>query len=369
MVQSSPELPHPLPSRNPSLTDVIQQLIRDRGPLPFSQYMALALYDPQAGYYARGVRQVGREGDFFTSVSIGPLFGQLLARRFLAEWQRLGRPAAWRITECGAHDGRLALDVLDALSALEPAAYSCLEYAISEPLESLRLAQRDTLHDHARCLLQVADAMQLERRPGVVFGNEVLDALPCELIERRQGHWRQCLVDCREVELGWSDQAITDPELLAATATLGSDFPEGYRTEVRTNYLSFLHPLAQSIAAGRMIWIDYGFERHDYYHPGRRTGTLRTFDHHQSGENPLLSPGAIDISAHVDFTAVSEAAARLGGRPIPIQDQGSWLTRLGRDWLLAQEGQPDPGALRQFQTLTHPGHLGRAFQVLEVEFG
>ena len=117
-----------------------------------------------------------------------------------------------------------------------------------------------------------------------------------------------------------------------------------------------------------MLWIDYGFERPDYYQPDRREGTLRTFSKHRAADDALSHPGEIDISAHVDFTAVAEVAGGLGGHPRPLISQGNWLTHRAKDWLLAQEGKPDPKAMRQFQSLTHPGHLGRSFQVLEVEF-
>lgn len=331
--------------------------------------MALALYQPDVGYYAKGSRQVGREGDFYTSVSVGPLFGQLLARRFVAEWQQLGQPSCWRITESGAHDGQLAKDVLDAIACSEPDAWATLQYAIPEPLDSLRAAQSSTLKEHTARLHQVRTAEELEPLPGIVFGNELLDALPCHLVEWDGAQWRECHVDLTpDDELDWILKPVTEAKLAAALQLIGEEFPPGYRTEVRTQYAEWLEPLARSLEGGRMIWIDYGFERSDYYHPGRRQGTLRTFDHHQSGENPLADPGAIDISAHVDFSAVAEAAASLGGRPAKLEDQGAWLTRIGRDWLLEQEGQPDAKALRQFQTLTHPGHLGRSFQVLEINF-
>jgi SAM-dependent MidA family methyltransferase len=115
-----------------------------------------------------------------------------------------------------------------------------------------------------------------------------------------------------------------------------------------------------------MIWIDYGFAREDYYHPGRSSGTLRTFCQHQAGEDPLAHPGATDITAHVDFTAVREAAESLGACEIRLQSQGTWLTGLAREWLLSQENNPQASALRQFQTLTHPAQLGRSFQVIEM---
>lgn len=331
--------------------------------------MAMALYETDLGYYAKGVHQVGKAGDFFTSVSVGPLFGHLLARRFLAEWQKLGQPTRWRITECGAHDGTLAIDILRSLAELDLQALQGLEYAIPEPLDSLRKAQEQTLKPYSKIVRHLSDSNTLDSQPGVIFGNEVLDALPFHVVECQQQQWQECRVGI-DADGGqvWTLCPIDDPELIAALAPVGSDFADGYRTEVRTNFLSFLQPLAQSLTAGSMIWIDYGFERDDYYHPARRSGTLRTFDQHRAGENPLEHPGDTDITAHVDFSAVAEAAATLGGSPDRLTSQGSWLTQIAREWLLGQAGTADAKLLRQFQTLTHPAQLGRSFQIMEIHW-
>jgi SAM-dependent MidA family methyltransferase len=115
-----------------------------------------------------------------------------------------------------------------------------------------------------------------------------------------------------------------------------------------------------------MIWVDYGFPRQDYYHPGRTEGTLRTFSKHRAGDDPLADPGEADITAHVDFTAMAEAAQSLGWRQSLLRDQGRWLTEIGREWLLEMEGSPQPAALRQFQTLMHPAHLGAKFHAIEL---
>lgn len=343
--------------------------IADSGPIRFAELMAVALYHPEHGYYAKNTQQVGRGGDFFTSVSVGPLFGQLLARRFAAEWHHLGQPAAWRIMECGAHDGKLARDILDTLANHDPAAHAAAEYAIAEPLDRLRTAQREMLHDHPGKLRSVANAADLPPMPGIIFGNELLDALPFDVIEFRDGMWHECRIQVDESDqLAWHLCPPTDPTLIANLDPLGTIFPDGYRSELRTNYRSFLEPLRQTLTVGTMLWIDYGFTRDDYYHPDRTSGTLRTFSRHRAGEDPLAAPGDADITAHVDFTAVAEALESLGGKVARLQSQGTWLTTLARDWLLQQEGKPDAAMLRQFQTLTHPGHLGRSFQVIESSF-
>ena len=371
-VKRPTDYPTTAPTATPSLRAILRELILRDGPMAFPDYMATALYEPSHGYYARETRQVGRGGDFFTSVSVGPLFGELLARRFLQEWQESGSPARWRIIECGAHDGTLAADILGALVRLDSQAFAALEYAIPEPLPLLQTAQRVTLAEFKEKLRFIRDARELcaDPLPGVVFGNELLDALPFHVVERRAGSWWECRVglgpDC---DFAWETFPVSaDPVLIDALALLGDDFREGYRTEVRTNFRDFLVPLTRCLTSGLFVWPDYGFARPEYYHPDRATGTLRTFSKHRAAENPLIDPGGIDITAHVDFTAVAEAAISLGCQAPVFKSQGAWLTEIGREWLLSQEGNPDAAALRQFQTLTHPAHLGSDFHVLEFSW-
>jgi len=359
----------PPSTATPSLAPRIHARIARDGPLPFPEFMAAALYDPALGYYARSSRQVGCGGDFFTSVSVGPVFGSLLARRFLREWRESGAPARWRIIECGAHDGTLAADVLRSLEKLDARAFAALEYAIAEPLPPLQTAQRETLSRFSGNVrfLRHPDELAADPLPGIAFGNEVLDALPCHLIEWQGGRWleKRVILDNAD-RLVFESYEIEDTQLKVALEGLGGGFPEGYRSEIRTGYREFLSPLAAALGSGLMIWLDYGFERVDYYHPGRREGTLRTFSKHRAGDDPLARPGEVDLTAHVDFSALAEAAQKLGWQPAALCSQGAWLTRNARDWLMEMEGVPQAAALRQFQTLTHPAHLGGVFQVLEL---
>lgn len=331
--------------------------------------MAAALYDPDCGYYASGTNPVGRAGDFFTSVSCGPLFGRLLALHFATWWENAGRPAAWRLLECGANDGTLADDILTALRDDAPDAYAAVEYVVSEPLPRNRESQAAKLAQHAGHFRSLPDLTELAAAPlpGFVFGNELLDALPCEIVEWRDNRWLRGKValDAQQ-EFCWEFTAELPDELAAALDPLGNPFPDGYRTEIRPALTDILKPWLAALSHGRMLWIDYGFARADYYSPLRRTGTLRTYAKHQAGEDPLAAPGSCDISAHVDFTAVCEAAEKLGAQLRAFIDQGTWLTRLAMPLLRsAPEEITTPEWSRQFQTLVHPAHLGAKFHVIE----
>lgn len=346
-----------------SLEEKILARIAHNGPLRFDAFMAMALYDLEHGYYARHTGQVGRHGDFFTSVSTGPLFGKLLARRFLHAWETLGSPARWRVTECGAHDGTLAADVMREMRTLSPAASAALEYTIVEPLPVLRAAQAARFKGAPQRIRQVIAPADLaaDPLPGIVFGNEVLDALPCRLFIRQLGQWREKhVVSAPGGGFTWAYPPATDPGI--------GPRPDGYETEWRDNIAGFLGPLVRTLSAGWLIWIDYGFARPDYYDVFRSSGTLRMFSRHAAGDDPLDSPGLRDITAHVDFTTVAEAGASLGFAPALFESQGAWLTRLAAPLLAAGEAF-SPSEIRQFQTLVHPAHLGARFHVLEQSFG
>ena len=367
---------------SPDLIALLRCRMAAGGALDFRDFMAEALYHPDWGYYARGTCQVGRGGDFFTSVSVGPVFGELLARRFANWWQAAGRPAPWRVIECGAHDGILARDILRELRRLAPEALGALDYAICEPLPRLRAAQQSTLADFPQTVTIHEEPASLARQPlpGILFGNEVLDAVPCHRVEKHADGWHLLRVG-HDSERGFQWQMgeiinaprAANPDLAAMAAELeplGAGYPDGYRTEVRTipQWRGFLAPLLAGLRRGRMLWIDYGYAAPDYYHPARTDGTLRAFSRHRVVANPLVAPGEADLTAHVEFTAFAHAAEALGALPCAFRHQGAWLVDLARPRLLAMEGAPDPDWIRKFQTLVHPGHLGTHFQVIECSW-
>lgn len=354
-------------SATPGLAGKIREKIRGEGPLSFPHFMAAALYDPEEGYYARPAGQVGRAGDFFTSVSAGPLFGRLLAECVVEWYAAAGKPARWRLIEVGANDGSLAGDLHAALREMG-VGLSGLEHVVIEPLPQLAAALREKCGGFLR-VIDSAGVLAGDPLPSFVLGNEVLDALPFHVIESDGQAWQELGVTLagEGENFVWTGIGEIAPELVRGIPV----FPAGYRTELRGNFRDFLAPLVAAMDGGRMLWIDYGFPRDDYYHMSRTKGTLRTFSRHRAAEDPLESPGEIDITAHVDFTAVEEAIQALGGNVMLFERQGRFLTIYAKPWLISMEGRTDPAAMksvRAFQTLTHPGQLGASFQVMMAEW-
>lgn len=350
------------------MDECIRERIATQGSISFPEFLDLALYHPKLGYYARADDQVGKAGDFYTSVSVGPLFGQLLARRFSDWWERKGKPSEWRILEIGAHDGKLAADILATLREISPEAWEALEYAIAEPLPHLHNTQRERLFTLAKKLNLTASLVEtaFAPLPGIAFGNEILDALPFHLLEFVSGNWREFQVSIdanNKLKLLFESKDLIDPVQLSS---LGYGFPENYRTEIRTNFPAFLKSVSDCLTDGLLLFVDYGFAAPEYYDIQRTTGTLRTFSKHKAAEDPLERPGEIDITAHVDFTDLAHAAGLLGYFPTTFSTQGGYLTHIAKT-LIRSGAFENPKTIAQFHSLTHPAHLGAKFHVIEFE--
>lgn len=345
--------------------------------MPFSEWMGLALYDPVHGYYSRdreeGVfLEIGRRGDFYTSVSVGETFGLLLAHRVAREWETTFASARpFVVVEQGGHDGRLARDILAGLREIGTPLLEALEYRLIEPRETLRRRLEAQLaRDPEPCLRVVASTEEARAPAGIFLCNELLDAFPVDLILFEQGSWH-------ERQVGWdaaagSPRFVTRPlrpEWAGFAKALGDGFPEGYVTELCPAVDEWVAGVATLFDHGLWWIIDYGHERTDYYLPNRTTGTLRCFRDHRASEDPFAHPGEQDLTAHVDFTRVGEAADRAGLSLCQFTDQHHFLIEAARTWLPTLEGGPPDvrGAkrLRQFQTLTHPSMMGRQFKVME----
>lgn len=345
------------------LHGIIREEIARRGAtLPFRDFMALALYHPAHGYYSSGRAAIGRGGDFFTSVSVGALFGQLLAGQFCEMWERLGQPRVFTLVEQGANRADFARDVLSWVKANAPAFARALRYTIVEPFPLLRERQRETLAELAPGVEWRASVAELEPFCGAHFSNELLDALPVHLVRFVENEWRE---RCVTADFQWSDEQIQTGALVARVKSLPLPPIENYTTEISLDALEWMETLAAKLERGWMLAIDYGYPRDVFYHPGRAAGTLACAAAHRRRPDPLETPGAQDITAHVDFTSLAERAEARGLRLAGFTDQHHFLTALAQDFFAARP--PDAKESRALQTLIHPQFLGSVFKILALE--
>lgn len=247
--------------RNP-----IQRLVAERGGMRFRDFMEMALYDPMHGYYGAGRAVMGREGDYFTSVSVGKVFGELLGWQFQEMWERLGRPPVFTIVEQGANDGTFAKDVLGWCREKAPDFFEATRYEIVEGIDVLRGRQAERLGEFGEKVGWRGGLDELARFTGVHFSNELVDAFPVHLARYRDGEWRELYVTepmDRLGELRWSEKPLTDAALIEGLA----DAPriEGYTTEVNLDAPKWAEGVASKIERGWVLTIDYGFPRARYY--------------------------------------------------------------------------------------------------------
>jgi len=358
-------------SGNDALTEKIRSKIITNGSLPFRKFMTMALYDADHGYYASHEQRVGKDGDFITSVSVGRCFGLILARRLERYWQEIGKPETFHIIEPGAHDGSLCCDILTEIKNSLPDFYHAIEYHLIETTEKLRHSQMATLTAiHAEKFATHSSLSEIKDLTGALISNELIDAFPVDLIRFYEGSWYLLAVDLdSDGAFEFVHLPLTDAKIKKFCEGL-SNFPEGYTTEYQPSLGSFTNEVSIALAKGLFITIDYGHHAEDYYHPDRTEGTLQTYHSHRKSDNPLTSPGEIDITSHVDFTRLQATAETAGFRLLSLGTQASYLTNQAKNWLLSMEKvlTPEtPALLRQFQTLTHPAMLGTRFMVLEME--
>jgi SAM-dependent MidA family methyltransferase len=350
-----------------ALQNLIANDIRhNSGWIPFSRFMELALYAPGLGYYSGGAAKLGRDGDFTTAPEMSPLFGQTLAH-VVADL--IGRTTP-QIMEFGAGTGKLARDILNELSAMGVAVH---RYSIVELSGELRARQQETL----RGFPQVT---WLDQFPavfsGVVLGNEVLDAMPVQLVTKTAHGWREHGIGLSPRGFVYRDRPC-DPSLLAQIPH-PEMLPEGYLTEVHPIALGFVRTLAEMLRAGfdytghggAALLIDYGFPAHEYYLPQRTEGTLMCHYRHHAHPDPFYMPGLQDITAHVDFTAVAHTAVANGLDVLTYTSQAAFLIDAGIADILQRT--PASDRLRylprsnEVQKLTSPAEMGELFKVMAL---
>ena len=354
-----------------NVEEIIREKIRAAGPIRFDRFMEMALYHPGSGYYAKlgGPSPIGRSGDFFTSVSVGPLFGRLLARQFFQMWQALGMPNPFSIIEQGAHDGQLACDILEWCRTETPVFFDALRYGIVQYSGAASIHQKcapePSLISHMTWF-ESLETLAVEKPVGVFFSNELVDAFPVRSIVYRSGKWLEQYVDVKRDALRWVDLPIDDADLTQAVDALSLPALESYTTEINLRAREWMAEVGRALNMGYVLTIDYGYPASVYYAPFRAHGTLTAFVRHHSIDDVLAEPGMRDITAHVDFTALAQAGERAGLTTLGFLDQQRFLMGVAHDELSGVDGPrvKIQEELRAWNTLTHPEHLGANFFAL-----
>ena len=344
------------------------------GWLSFARFMELALYAPGLGYYAAGARKFGAEGDFVTAPEISSLFGQSLAVSIADVLRQTGGD----VLELGPGSGKLAQDillVLDQMGVL-PDRYCLLE--VSADLRERQQQAVSTLPSHLAGRAKWLDALPRDFT-GVIIANEVLDVIPVHLVKWQRGKWFERGVALEDNDFVWRDVPSMSAELAAELsarmahiqrAYLNDSPPDGYLTEVAPAVAGLVTSLAQSLKQGAMLFIDYGFRGAEFYHESRITGTLMCHYRHFAHADPFVYPGLQDITAHVDFTAVAEAAiaAAPGLELAGYTTQANFLLASGLTELLAKADPRDAARYlpltNQVQRLVSPAEMGEFFKVI-----
>ena len=386
-------------------SEIIRREIAEHGVLSFARFMELALYCPNSGYYETNKDSPGRRGDFYTSVSAGELFGRLLAFQF-AGWLgeikslNLQPPGAAKrdedgstlnIVEAGAHDGTLAKDILTWLQSARPELFGQIEYCIVEPSARRREWQNDALKNFAPRVRWFADLGNLSHVTpraslcGIIFSNELLDAMPVRRFgwdakNKKWFEWGVALEGEKFVCARCSDSlaprgragagargAFENPpsSIFHLPSSLLDVLPDGYTIETCPAAENWWREAANILERGKLMTIDYGLTNDELFSPGRLRGTLRAYFRHHATDDLLANVGEQDLTAHVNFSAIQSAGEACGLKTETFSTQAQFLTRI-LEKASKDENFGEWGArqARQFQTLTHPEHLGRAFRVL-----
>ena len=348
-----------------------QKIAQARGWISFAEFMHMALYAPNLGYYSGGAKKFGQDGDFVTAPEISPLFAQTIA---LQTVQILACDDAKNlnanILELGAGTGKLAADLLLELDQL-----NCLpeQYFILEVSAHLRQVQAETLQ--AKLSKKLYEKLVwLDALPkkfnGLVLGNEVLDAIPVHIVHKTAKGWRERGVGFDD-GLVWCDNLINDVAPLIRT-NFTEHLPIGYITEVSPAASALVRSLADMLETGAILLIDYGFGASEYYHPQRSQGTLMCHYQQLAHDNPLIHVGLQDITAHVNFTEIALACNPIEFRPKAVclagyTSQAQFLINCGMLNILQRHSPQDVEYMKLVaaaQKLLSPAEMGELFKVI-----
>lgn len=342
------------------LRQAIVERIRREGRISFRDFMEMALYHPQHGYYLHRL-PMGRQADYVTSPEVGPIFGAMVGRQLAEMWEVMGCPQPFQVVEMGAGRGTLARDVLSWARRARPDFLACLRYTTVDRSEAMRAAQRRALAC-AGLEAEHLDALAPGSVEGCILSNELLDSFPVHRIIVQGG-------ELREVYVTWDGERFREetgppssPALEGYFRRLGLWPGEGCYAEVNLEALSWMEGMGQALRRGFVLTFDYGYEAQDLYAPWRKDGTLLCFRQQRPSADPYTWLGWQDMTSHVDFTTLVWAGREVGLEPLGLTSQARFLTALGIEDSLRTDGLDMDEAMarrRMVTELLDPAGLGR----------
>jgi SAM-dependent MidA family methyltransferase len=349
---------------------IASQIASHGGWLPFSRYMETALYEPGMGYYSAGAHKLGVGGDFTTAPELSPLFGAAICSTLipvLEGLQRKGLPA--QILEFGAGTGKLATSIMTRLQDL---GFTLDSYNIIEISPDLAQRQKKRIQKTVEELEIPTQCEWLSELPknfsGVILANEVIDAIPCDIIIYRNGFWYSHGVAFENNKLTWKTGSPVEQNLLCE-ALLTGNFPEGYVTELHTPAIAWMRQVAKHLDSGLFLTFDYGFPESEYYHSQRIEGTLMAHHRHHAIQDPFYLPGLCDLTTHVEWSQIARAALAENADDVYLTNQAAYLLDAGIGDIALEIGDPSnpetflpiSNSLQKLLSEAEMGELFKAF--------
>ncbi|MBI3804785.1 MAG: SAM-dependent methyltransferase [Nitrospirae bacterium] len=354
----------------PELVAILREEITKKGPIPFVRFMETALYHPEFGYYTSAGEKIGPRGDFYTSSSVHPIFGELLAKQFLQMSLALGDDGSgFTWVEIGAGKGTLCADILTALQQASPLFFNQLRYIIVEKSPALREKQIERLRP------RFPDRVEWEEEvpsnlTGIVFSNELIDAMPVHRLRIEGAAIQEIYVDFKEGRFVETLGPPSTQRLLDYLGRLAVEFDRPTEIEINLDGLDWIGRIGRAIDRGFLVTIDYGYPAEVLYTPRRPRGTFLCYYRHQTNEAPYDHIGEQDMTAHVDFTSLAKAGESVGLSVIGFTDQTHFLMGLGiaqRMERYAAEMDRSEEAKKEFiamKQLMAPERMGGVFKLL-----
>lgn len=352
-----------------ALSEIIKAEIRKKGRLTFAEFMDLALYHPELGYYTSGEARIGKHGDYYTSPSVDPTFGEVLAG-FISKSARIIGEERFRIIEFGGGEGALASDILTSLERHHPEFYDKVVYLIIEKRDTSPPETDNPLVKHGAKIRFATRAADIDPggEYGVVLSNELIDALPFHRIAFSGGSMKEIFVTLRNGEFTETYDEPSTKELKEYFDGYGISFLEGQEAEVNLNAAEWITEAGRMLKKGLILTIDYGFLAPALYSPERMKGTYKCMYMHNLHDAPYINIGRQDITAHVDFSNLIRSGEALGMRTVKYTTQGQFLIDWGVLYIMERESgntdAPGHGRNMAIKNLFLPGSMGSSFKVL-----